>query len=202
MGVYEPERRGARLRGVLLLLGLSPFARPSIASELRGSEIRNVVLVNPLGTALGVVAASASVEAKELWSLSLRFEHTFTRTVGLTLAPQIARSRILAFQLTTLGLKFGPRFLPFGGNWAGLYVHPVSVVARSYVSQPNRSLISSYLLGTGGEVGYAWAWGHYAVEVGAGAYYSTYVGHTAFDGRAAPSRGIKPLLNSSVGYAW
>ena len=74
-----------------------------------------------------------------------------------------------------------------------------------FTRQFGEQVQSAFMIGVGAELGYAWHWKHFVLELGAGGHYSGLVGHRSeFRGETGktPPFSFAPILNLSLGYGW
>jgi len=203
--------------GVVLSLASPAYALPELPHPppAKRSNISarapagNAILLNPIGPTIGLLATAVGLDAL---FLNMRLHHTVNRWLAATLVMSYGNMRFL-FEYQSMGVKFGPRIsLPRAGL-RGWYVFPMAMLGYGWAQNRSKKVLSSGLLvGAGVESGYLWRWGSFAIEAGGGLYYSAFLHGPADQGASEPGAsesgggsagaGIKPMINTSLGYAW
>ena len=178
---------------------LMSCALPVLAHE---EEHHSSILINPLGTIAGVVATALSFPTV---SLNGRYQYAYTDSWGLNCAPQFVYTDLVTFDNYMLGVKVGPRYALSQRYLDGWYLSPMILASFNFTRQFGAHAQSAFMIGLGGEVGYAWHWEYLVFELGGGIHYSGLVGHKAkFRGESGktPPFSLGPILNVSLGYGW
>lgn len=197
----RPDRfkRQSRFLIALYLAILMSCALPVSAHE---EDHHSSILINPLGTIAGVVATTFSFPTV---SLNGRYQYAYTDTWGLNCAPQFVYTDLVTFENYMLGVKVGPRYALSQRYLDGWYLSPMILASFNFTRQFGAHAQSAFMIGLGGEIGYAWHWEHLVFELGGGLHYSGLVGHEAkFRGESGktPPFSLGPILNVSLGYGW
>jgi hypothetical protein len=187
------------LQVLMWAIALVSWAQPAHAErELH----QQAVIVNPLGTVIGATATAMSFPTL---SLNGRYQRSVTEKWGLTLAPSLVYTDIVAFQHYLLGVKAGPRYAISRRRLDGWYVSPMALMGFAFSRHLGKHAQSAFMIGVGAETGYAWHWERVVIELGGGLHYSGLVGHSSTlrgeDGET-PGANIGPILNFSIGYGW
>ena len=175
-----------------------PFSVSGANTELHKTSI----LINPLGTAISVLATGFSYTSL---SLNGRYQTMLTDQWALTLSPQLVYTDLASLETYVLGVKAGSRYCLSGRALDGWYATPMLLAGSAFTYQRDDFKQFAYLLGLGLESGYTWRWDHLLFELGLGLHYSGLIGHRAtFDNESGkvPSFGLGPILNVGIGYSW
>lgn len=179
----------------------APSVAPSLVEEVSGEAAKplhaQVFTINPVGPLLGSFATAYGIPTL---SVSARYHASHGERIGLTVVPHIGYTDVLGLGNYTAGVKLGPRIALRRTRLAGWYVSPMVLVGLGGARARGRHLSTSLLLGAGAEIGYAWHWSRFVLELGTGLSFAATVGDTA-PGPGAPG-GWLPVLNVSTGYGW
>ncbi len=172
------------------------------AKAARGEGHEHSIVVNPIGTAIGI---GASVLTFPTVSLNGRYQQMTGERWALQVAPQLVYSDVVAFQHYLLGARVGGRYALSARKLAGWFAAPSAVLGVAVSRQFGEMVQSALVLGVAAEVGYAWHWSSFVLELGTGLNYSGLVAHSSdFRGESGevPGAGLSPIINVSLGYGW
>lgn len=193
-------------RYIVLLFLLPCILAVSEAAADTGSDQPtahdHTVLINPLGPAVGALAASLALPTI---SANLRYQHARSDRLALVVAPQFTTTDFVTFRHSVATIKLGPRISLSRRRLEGWYVHPMAIIGWAWTTQRDRRLHSAGVAGLGVEAGRAWHWRRFVLEFGLGAHYTGYVAHySPLTGQSGdpPEGGFGPILNLSLGYGW
>ena len=165
-----------------------------IATPLR----TQAVLVNPIAPLLGMGLSAAGIDSV---LVGIKYHQALDKRLGFSIQPAFGYARFL-FRMYVVGVKFGPRISLSRRGLAGWYLFPMAIAGWGWMqSRSGIVLASAPLVGIGLASGYAFHWGGFAVELGAGLQYSAFMWDRP-GGENANLIPVKPELTVNVGYAW
>lgn len=178
------------------------FIWPLSTTKAGQSFHKRSIVLNPMGTAIGVIATGFSYSSL---SLNGRYQQMLSKQWAFTVSPQFVYSDIATLETYFLGLKSGPRYCLSNRDLDGWYITPMLLAGYGFTYQLEHYKQSAYMVGLGIESGYTWRWDHLIFELGLGLHYSGLIGHQSQfrdESGKVPSFSIGPILNLGIGYAW
>ena len=199
----------ALLMAIVLLAGTSLASQPPIAQD--NAEVTSdkltppdaalsqsvadkpvvAVLFNPVALTLGLATGLALF-------VELQLQIRLTDYLALDVTPTYARLLWFSeFNIHGGGVGIGVRILPLGRGIRGLYIVPRVQFLR-VSGGTGEDKVSTVVTTPMIEVGWAWIWGHFAMNLGAGVGYSTV---TSGEDIYEDHRQVTLILNFSIGFA-
>ena len=174
----------------------------SCAVSAKKQDHQKSLLLNPMGTAIGIVATGFSFNSL---SLSGRYQRSYNRRWALVLAPQLSYTDLASLETSLLGAKVGARYSLSNRYLDGWYVTSMSLLGWAFSRQFGSMTQSAYMTGLGLESGYTWRWTTLVLELGLGLHYSGLLAHQSSirsETGQVPPFSLAPILNVGIGYSW